>query len=368
MKDMTSEEILAAANDIGQYFQNQGLDLTLRQLYYQLIKRGMHPDISAKGAGQKYYKRIGRVLNKARLNGDFPIDWMVDRTREAKAGEYEKDDTDVESCLDTCAYWVRNMPNDSVQRDHWIGQSTYFTIGVEKEALAGVFEGPCEDLGCGLFVFRGYVSISALYQWCQNYRKAFDSAPADGNQIEQAVMCYFGDHDPDGFEIPAAGLRVIRKILKLKGWDDMPTPTFRRMALTQAQIRKFNPPPFEAKKNSARYKRYLTRTGLTDAWELDALDPPELQRLIRACAKPYFDWSVHEANRELIEERRNEVWDRICEPDWREDLISEGRRASGDTDFWGTFAKDVPEDGTEIDPFEFGGGSEDDDDDEDAGD
>ena len=363
MKDMTSEEILTAANDIGQYFQDQGLDLTLRQLFYQLIKRGLHPDISAKGAGQRYYKRVGRVLNKARLNGDFPIDWMVDRTREAKAGEYEKNDTDAEECLDTCAYWVRNMPNDSVQRDHWVGQSTYFTIGVEKEALAGVFEGPCDDIGCGLFVFRGYVSISALYQWCRNYRKAFDSVPADAAPIEQAVMCYFGDHDPDGFEIPAAGLRVINKIIRFKGWTDLPPVTFRRMALTQEQIRQFNPPPFEAKKNSSRYKRYIARTGLTDAWELDALDPPELQRLIRACAKPYFDMAVHEANRELVERVRDEVWDRICDPGWRDDLIGEGRRPSQDTDFWESYAKDASENGTVIDPYEFGGeGAEDEED------
>lgn len=358
--DLTNDEILQNAVAIGRYFQKQRLSLTLRQLFYQFVKRGLHPDFSPTGAGQRYYKRIGRILNKARLNGSFPLDWMEDRTREAKIGGFETDDTSVEDCLGTCAYWVRNMPNDAVKRDRWIGQRTYFTVGVEKEALAGVFEKPCDDIGCGLFVFKGYVSVSALYQWCQNYRKAYDATPADCAPIEQAVMCYFGDHDPDGFEIPAAGLRVIQKILRVKGWTDLPPVTFRRMALTQEQIKRFNPPPFEAKKSSSRYKRYIARTGMTDAWELDALDPPELQRLIRACAKPYFDWAVHVDNSALVERVRDEVWDRICEPAWRNDLISEGRNDSNDTDFWESFEEDDSEEGAEIDPHEFSDGEEED--------
>lgn len=199
---LTNSEILTHALAIGRYFQDQGLDLTLRQLFYQFVKRGLKPDFTKPGDGQRYYKRIGLVLNKARLNGSFPLEWMVDRTREAKLGEFGEDGLDIADAVYSCAYWMRNMPNDAVKRPHWTGQSTFFTIGVEKEALAGVFDEPCKEIGCGLFVFRGYVSVSALYQWCCNLRTAVDNVPGDAQPIDRAVMCYFGDHDPDGLFAP----------------------------------------------------------------------------------------------------------------------------------------------------------------------
>lgn len=347
---LNAPEILAHALKFAQPYNG---NLTLRQLYYRFVSTGLHPEFKKPGDGQRFYKKIGLVMNKSRLSGDFPLDWLMDRTREAKLGEFRTDDTEADDCLGTCAYWMRNMPNDAVKRDHWIGQSTYFTIGVEKEALAGVFEEPCEALGAGLFVFRGYVSVSAIYQWCQNLRAAFDSVPDGCQPIDQAVMCYFGDHDPDGLEIPAAFLRTVEKILKVKEWDDLPPVTVRRIALTREQILKFSPPPFEAKKTSSRYKRYVARTGLTDAWELDALEPNELQRLIRACAKPYFDWAVHEENRDLIERVRDEVWTSIGDSDWSSDLIGQGRHPSRDTSFWPTYVKDRAEEGQVVDPHEF---------------
>lgn len=50
--------------------------LTLRQIFYRLVSALHIPNTVAA------YKRLSRILVKARLEGDFPWDKMEDRTRE----------------------------------------------------------------------------------------------------------------------------------------------------------------------------------------------------------------------------------------------------------------------------------------------
>ncbi len=55
----------------------------------------------------------------------------------------------------------------------------------------------------------------------------------------------------------------------------------KRIALTIEQIEQYQPPANYAKVTDARYERYLEQTGLTDSWELDALDPAVMEELIQ---------------------------------------------------------------------------------------
>ncbi len=66
--------IQAAREIIAEYVQN-GFDLTLRQLYYQFVARDLIPNT------QRSYKRLGSLINDARLAGEIDWDHLVDRTR-----------------------------------------------------------------------------------------------------------------------------------------------------------------------------------------------------------------------------------------------------------------------------------------------
>ena len=68
-------EIIDAANLIVDEYAAQGFDLTLRQLYYQFVARDLLPN------QQKEYKRLGGIVNDARLAGELDWDAIVDRTR-----------------------------------------------------------------------------------------------------------------------------------------------------------------------------------------------------------------------------------------------------------------------------------------------
>ncbi len=53
--------IIAQANGICEDYQAQGYDLTLRQVYYQFVARGLLAN------SDRNYKRLGSIINDARL-------------------------------------------------------------------------------------------------------------------------------------------------------------------------------------------------------------------------------------------------------------------------------------------------------------
>ena len=308
--------LLLCAWAICEDYRRQGMGLTLRQLYYALVSRGLIPN------GQKHYKRLGDTLARARVAGDFPMIYLTDRGRHVGLTRL-LDQTDADEALRQTGAELRSAPERWLWRDRWYGQEVYPSVWIEKEALAGVFAPTCERLGVGLFPCKGYPSVSALHDWIEEVCGAAGQA-RDAGRPFQAVVLYCGDHDPDGLEIPRAAERSIGEMLdnsvlpgfaraegieglgpRLVAPDDVEVSvTFNRIALTIEQIEEYNPPPFPAKETSSRYDRYVEETGMTDAWELDALTPTTLRDLITEEVEALFDPEVYEANRVVVQSVR----------------------------------------------------------------
>lgn len=323
-----AQQTLDSAHQIASGY---GGNLTVRQLYYRLVALDQFPESrrwiklpggswqldlvnGSKNADPNYKWLIG-LLTDARLAGDFPMEWLLDRTRDAKKGKFTGNQDDVDNALGNIEDDVRNAPDQWLWRDRWYGQPKHVSVWVEKEALAGVFDEPCERLGVGYFVLRGYSSLSGLSQWVNNVGEQHEIA-----RFDEAIVLYFGDHDPDGWEIPRSAERNIHKIAHVTGVE-LPDVTFQRVALVGEQIRQYRPPPFPAKESSARYQSYVDEHGLTDAWELDALEPALLDRLIRDNVAEHFDDNIFRGNVSFIEDRREQMRDRMTEPGWAEGLL-----------------------------------------------
>jgi hypothetical protein len=304
----TTDTLDAAYSIAGEYRGN----LTVRQLYYQLVARGFIPN------SQESYKRLVSILTDARLSGDFPFEWLLDRTREARPGRFTGDQTDPADALSSVAREIRSAPERWLWRDRWLGQPTHVSVWVEKEALAGVFEGPCDELGVSWFVLRGYSSLSALSQWVDNVDDAYRSG---NSSITEAIVLYFGDHDPDGWEIPRSAERNVQAIADVRGIE-IPPVEFRRVALIREQIDLYDPPPFPAKETSSRFESYVREHGLRDAWELDALRPEVLDKLIRETVEEYFVEDVHDDNEETVRVARNEMRTKMQEPGWLANVLT----------------------------------------------
>jgi len=164
--------VIAKANEIIDEYMAEGYELTLRQLYYQFVARGLSEN------REREYKRLGSVLSDGRLAGK--IDWnaIVDRTRQIKENSHWEDPSEIlQSATDSYALDTRK------------GQSTYIEVWVEKEALAGVLERACKPLDVSYFSCKGYVSQSAMWRAARRIIR---------QDSDKAIILYLGDCDPSG--------------------------------------------------------------------------------------------------------------------------------------------------------------------------
>ncbi len=285
--------------------EEYGGNLTLRQLYYQLVARGHSPN------AQEDYKRLGSALTDARLGGVFPMNWLIDRTRTVHRGRSYGGNWSVGYALQATSKEIDSAPYRWLWAPKWYRQYYHVSVWVEKEALAGVFEGPCEELGVSWFACKGYPSISSLWDWMGQVQQAFQEG-----RHHECVVLYFGDHDPDGWQIPRSAMDTVRCLQEQA--PDMPHVNLKRIALSMDQIEEHDAVPFPAKMTSSRYARYVEEHGTTDAWELDALPPDTLDTMIRDSVLEFWDESVHQENTSQVNELREEMRVRMTTA-WFED-------------------------------------------------
>lgn len=238
-----SSTLISLVNTVISDYQAQGFSLTLRQVYYQMVARGIIPN------NERSYKNLGSLINDARLAG--LIDWMAieDRTRNTRANSHWSHPGDV---INSAAY--------SYHRDHWEGQKAYVEVWVEKDALIGIVGQVCSEHDVKHFSCRGYVSQSEMWSAARRFMQMEKSG-------REVVLLHLGDHDPSGQDMS----RDIRERLELFGVNYL---TFERLALNYDQIQAYNPPPNPAKLTDSRSSGYVSRYGVS-SWELDALEPSQ---------------------------------------------------------------------------------------------
>jgi hypothetical protein len=306
--------IVQRANAIIAEYAAAGLDLTLRQLYYQFIAREWFPDewkdpTTGSKNNEKSYKRLGDIIGEARMAGY--IDWnsITDRTRNLRKR----------------AEWAH--PNELINAaaaafriDRWANQPVRPEVWIEKDALVGVIEAPCESRGVAYFSCRGYTSMSEIWVAAQRI----------GHHIlngQRVVIYHLGDHDPSGVDmsrdINDRLFEIVMRDLVRHQWltaekagalDDRVSrgepvsevyPFWvERIALTMEQVERFNPPPNPAKLTDARAKKYVSMYG-DESWELDALDPRTIIELVEGAIDSNIVKDKWEASRKIEESGRS---------------------------------------------------------------
>lgn len=123
MAKESTERLIMNARDIADEYDG---NLTLRQLYYQLVARGFIPN------SQESYKRLVGRLTDARLNGEFPIDALLDRTREARPGAFLRCQTDAHDAAANIAAELRNGPEQWLHADRWFDSASMFRSGSRR--------------------------------------------------------------------------------------------------------------------------------------------------------------------------------------------------------------------------------------------
>ncbi len=277
--------IIAAANDIIEEYRKDGFTLTLRQLYYQFVARDLIKNQMSE------YKRLGAIINDARLAGFIDWEAIEDRTRNVKKPNTWESPQEIVTAVAA-----------QYQEDLWAGQDYRVEVWIEKDALIGVIEPVCERYRVPYFACRGNVSQSE--QWRAG--KRFENIIADG---VRPVVLHLGDHDPSGIDMT----RDNQSRLSMFAYDRIEV---RRLALNMDQVRAYRPPPNPAKESDSRFAAYAAKFG-DKSWELDALDPKVIDRLIARELDDIIDpilWKdaeQRETERKATLGQVAEQWDRV---------------------------------------------------------
>lgn len=245
----------------------QGYRLTLRQLYYQLVSKALIPNTL------QSYKNIGELLSNARLAG--LVDWSMieDRNRE----------TITPSHWESPSHILRAVA-EQYRIDKWADQPYHIEVMVEKDALSGVLVPVTRRLDISLTANKGYSSQSTMYE----IGKRLARLRKAGKQI---TIIYLGDHDPSGIDMTRDVEDRLSMFSRVNGIEIL------RLALNIEQVRQWNPPENPAKMTDSRIAGYVEKFGYS-SWELDAVEPRELDRIVTAA----------------VEERRNQaLWDAALE-------------------------------------------------------
>lgn len=282
-----SLKMIQKANEIIAEYEGQGFALTLRQLYYQFVARDIIPN------NIKSYKNLGSVVNDGRLAG--LIDWhhIQDRTRHLEKNVHFQDPG---AAIKSVSSWY-NI-------DMWARQKYRPEVWIEKDALIGVIEDICERLDVPYFSCRGYTSQSEMWvggqrigQWVKREKQT-------------PIIFHFGDHDPSGKDMTRD---IVDRLEMFMGGVEL-----KRLALNMDQIEKYNPPPNPAKTTDSRAAAYIAEFG-NDSWELDALEPKVITRLIEKSVRALMDKKVWEEDEERLKTEKSLLqaaasdWDRIAE-------------------------------------------------------
>jgi len=264
--------LIAQCNEIVTAYGAQGLDLTLRQLYYQLVSRNVIRNL------QKEYARLSSIVNDARLAGLIDWDSITDRTRNLRKLSHWQSPTDI---IAVCAQQFR--------KNKWLTQDNYVEVWIEKDALVGVIEGVCNEYDVPHFSCRGYTSQSEMWGAAMRLVERLKAG-------KQCTILHLGDHDPSGIDMS----RDIEERLRMfigKHTNRVSMFEVKRIALLMSQIEQYNPPPNPAKATDARFVSYEQEFG-DECWELDALEPSVIIELVRG---------------ELDELRDLDTWNEVVE-------------------------------------------------------
>jgi hypothetical protein len=240
---------------------------TVRQIFYQLVGLGVIDKTE-----KEYKGTVVRLLTAMRKSGEIPYHWIADNSRWMRKPDSHDD---LRAALeDSIEFYRRNL---------WRDSEDYVEIWLEKEALSGVLYEVTSSWDVPLMVTRGYPSLSFMHE-----------AAATIAEIDKPTyLYYFGDNDPSGIDIPRHVEASIRELA-----PDAEV-TFECVAVTPAQIERWDLPTRPTKQTDSRAKKF---SG--DSVEVDAIEPSLLRQIAENCITYHIDSDVLERNRITEEAER----------------------------------------------------------------
>jgi len=166
-------------------FRQYDTALTLRQLYYRLVSKHLFSNTI------NSYKRLSRLMVRARETRDVPVNCLEDRSRRILG----RGDTGYNSAEDFLKQRFANLQSSwkSFNMPRWDDQPVYLVVSLEKDALSRLVSDIANRYAVRTFPTRGYPSFTYVQNMASYIRNRLKDKPT--------VVLYFGDFDPSGIDI-----------------------------------------------------------------------------------------------------------------------------------------------------------------------
>lgn len=261
--------------------------ITVRSIHYALLNIAParntltgEPYVNSK----QCYQDLCDLAARMRLCGWIPFASICDETRPV----YE---WDVHAAVGPFVRREMAQFLKGYRRDLQQSQPNHIEVVVEKNSVLPMLRDVVSRYGITLTSGRGYSSLEP--------RRAMAKRFINSGR-EQLIVIVVSDFDPEGEDIPHSFALSMR--------DDFGIESVRclKATLTFEQVSAFSlPSALEAKESSARYKQFVRKYG-TRAVELEALQPRDLQKLVRDAVDGVMDIAAF--NRELEQEKQDAAY------------------------------------------------------------
>lgn len=207
--------------------------------------------------------------SSARHEGWIDYDVIDDPTRPVTVWEVQPN---------LSGYYAQQLKDllNGYWRDLMQSQPNHIEIVVEKNTLQGIVAPIASKFCIPLTIGRGQCSTRPLYNIAERYKR--------GGK-EKLIILAASDLDPDGDAIAHSLGQRLRDDFHISNVEVI------KCALTMNQVHKLKlPNKYErAKTGSANYDRYVATYKIDFVWELEALAPKILQKLLTSTVDGVID-------------------------------------------------------------------------------
>jgi ParB-like nuclease family protein len=257
--------------------------LSDRQIHYRLLGPDA-PLTHASKPGSRYrndkssYRKLTDLLARGRIAGLIPWEAIEDVTRPV----------DLHSAYWSTAEFFREQ-FDRFLKGYWRNrqqsQPHHIEIVAEKLTVQTILQRVAQKYTIPLTISRGMSSLPP--------KKAIEERLLESEK-DLLILLVVSDLDPAGDAIAADLVKSFRRDFSL----DIEAY---KVALTIEQVTEFGlAPSMEAKDTSPTYQIFVDTYGVTDAYELEAMDPADLARTLEIAIKDVLDIDLY--NQELAAE------------------------------------------------------------------
>jgi hypothetical protein len=267
--------------------QREYWPLSVRQVHYRLLGPSA-PLIHASKPDSRYvndkdsYRAAIDILARGRVDGLIPWGAIDDLTRPV----------DLNEAFTNTSHFLRQEFKNFLKgfwRDRLQSQPYHIEIVAEKLTVQTILAEVAREFTIPLSISRGMNTLSPKKAIRDRYLNS---------QKQGLKLLVVTDLDPAGETIAEDLVKSFKRDFGLKNIEAF------KVALTIDQVDEFGlEPSMEAKESSPTYEAFVEKYGITDAYELEAMDPGDLADSLRDAIKDVLDIDLY--NQELEAEEKD---------------------------------------------------------------